>query len=94
MGFYLLRLLGLSVTLSLGASCATAQPRYDYASEPDPRKSEYVLGPSDMLKIAIWHNPDLSADATVRPDGAYEVALTPTVENQVFWFITLRRRDY
>ena len=45
LGFYLL---GLSVAMSLGASCATVQPRYDYASEPDPRKSEYVLGPSDM----------------------------------------------
>jgi polysaccharide export outer membrane protein len=75
LGTYLLGLWGLSVAMSLGASCATVQPRYDYASEPDPRKSEYVLGPSDMLKIAIWHNPDLSADATVRPDGAISLPL-------------------
>ena len=34
------------------------------------------------------------ADVTARADGAFEVALTPTVENQVFWFFTLRRRDY
>lgn len=34
------------------------------------------------------------ADVTALPSGAFEVALTPTVENQVFWFFTLRRRDY
>jgi polysaccharide export outer membrane protein len=28
-----------------------------------------VLGPSDVLRISVWHNPDLSADAIVRPDG-------------------------
>lgn len=34
------------------------------------------------------------ADVVRRPDGAFEVALTPTVDNQVFWFFSLRRRDY
>jgi hypothetical protein len=29
-----------------------------------------------------------------RPDGIFELALTPTVENQVFYFFSLRRRDY
>ena len=28
-----------------------------------------MLGPSDILRISVWHNPDLSADAIVRPDG-------------------------
>ena len=27
-------------------------------------------------------------------EGVFEVALTPTVENQVFYFFSLRRRDY
>jgi polysaccharide export outer membrane protein len=77
LGVNFLGLLGLSVAMSLGSNCAcaTTHSNYDYSSEPDPRKSEYVLGPSDMLKIAIWHNPDLSADATVRPDGAISLPL-------------------
>ena len=45
--------------------CGTTHPPYNYASEPDPRKSEYVLGSSDIVKITVWRNPDLSTDATV-----------------------------
>ena len=33
-------------------------------------------------------------DVSRRGEGIFEVALTPTVENQVFYFFTLRRRDY
>jgi polysaccharide export outer membrane protein len=57
------------------AGCATAGPPYDYASEPDPRKAEYVLGPSDVLRITVWRNPDLSGDTTVRPDGTITMPL-------------------
>jgi len=55
--------------------CATVQPPYDYSSEPDPRKHDYVLGPSDVLRISVWHNPDLSADPVVRPDGTITLPL-------------------
>jgi len=62
--------------LGLCVGCATTHgPPFDYASEADPRKQEFVLGPSDVLRIGIWHNPDLSADATVRPDGAISLPL-------------------
>jgi len=72
------RALGLGLALLqllLIAACGTTQPAFNYASEPDPRKQEYVLGPSDVLRIAIWHNADLSADATVRPDGTISLPL-------------------
>jgi polysaccharide export outer membrane protein len=65
----------LTLVLALGSACATVQPHYDYASEPDPSKSEYVLGPSDVLRVSVWHSPDLSGDATVRPDGTISVPL-------------------
>ena|SRR5581483_8808086 len=69
----------VALYLYLGAAClpacATTGPPYDYASEPDPRKEEYVLGPSDVLRITIWRNPDLSGDATIRPDGTVSLAL-------------------
>jgi polysaccharide export outer membrane protein len=58
----------------LGA-CATVHPPYDYASEPDPRKGEYVLGASDTLRVTVWRNPDLSAEAVVRPDGTISLPL-------------------
>jgi polysaccharide export outer membrane protein len=59
----------------LFAGCATTQPAFNYAAEPDPRKQEYVLGPSDVLKINVWRNADLSGDATVRPDGTISMPL-------------------
>jgi polysaccharide export outer membrane protein len=68
-------MLGLILALAAGVGCATAGPPYDYKTEPDPRKQEYVLGPSDVLKISVWRNPDLSGEAIVRPDGTISLAL-------------------
>lgn len=59
------------------ASCATAATvhNYDYSKEPDPRRTEYVIGVADQLSILIWKNPDLSREVTVRPDGTITLAL-------------------
>ena len=72
-GFRLL----LPVALLAGglAACATVHPYYDYASEPDPRKLEFIVGPADVLKINVWKNSELSADAIVRPDGTISLPL-------------------
>jgi polysaccharide export outer membrane protein len=59
-------------TLTLG--CA-ATSTYDYRREPDPRTSEYVIGPYDELSIVVWKNQELSADVTVRPDGIVTLPL-------------------
>jgi polysaccharide biosynthesis/export protein len=72
--------IGLASALAGGVmpgvtGCATVHPPYDYASEPDPRKHDFVLGPSDVLRISVWHNPDLSADPIVRPDGTITMPL-------------------
>src|SRR5882757_8119055 len=72
----LLRLLLPAVVLGwLAPACATQHAPYNYAAEPDPRKKEYVLGPSDVLHVNVWRNPELSGDATVRPDGTISVPL-------------------
>jgi polysaccharide export outer membrane protein len=55
--------------------CATSQPRFDYTKEPDPRQSEYVVGPADVLRINVWKTADLSVEATVRPDGTITLPL-------------------
>jgi polysaccharide export outer membrane protein len=57
------------------AGCPTPQPYFNYAAEPDPRKEGFLLGPSDVLKINVWHNPDLSVDSVVRPDGTITMPL-------------------
>jgi polysaccharide export outer membrane protein len=50
-------------------------PTYDYAHEPDPRKSEFVIGASDSVRIQVWKNPELSTEGTVRPDGTVTMPL-------------------
>jgi polysaccharide export outer membrane protein len=63
-------ILALWSGLAVWQGCSASQgPPVNYAAEPDPRKHGFVLGPSDVLRITVWHNPDLSADAIVRPDG-------------------------
>ena len=57
------------------AACGGAVINYDYSKEPDPRKSEYVIGLSDRLAIKVWKNPDLSTDVIVRPDGIITLPL-------------------
>ena len=61
--------------MAAGLACTTPRPFYDYASEPDPRKQPFVLGPSDVLRVNVRNNPDLTGDAIVRPDGNISMAL-------------------
>jgi polysaccharide export outer membrane protein len=59
----------------LSACGAGGGVRYDYLKEPDPRRSEYVIGVSDALTIHVWNNPEVSRDVTVRPDGTITLPL-------------------
>jgi len=55
---------------------APAPPK-DAASTPaqlDPL-SGYRVGPEDELTIAVWHEPELSQNVTVRPDGMITLPL-------------------
>jgi polysaccharide biosynthesis/export protein len=60
---------------SILAACSHSIPDYDYSKEPDPRKSEYIIGVSDGLDINVWKNPELSTRVTVRPDGTVTMPL-------------------
>ncbi len=48
---------------------------YDYGKEWDPRKHEYIIGVSDVVRITVYHTPDLSGEGTVRPDGVITMPL-------------------
>jgi polysaccharide export outer membrane protein len=41
---------------------------------------EYVIGPSDLLRITVWKNGELSNDVPVRPDGKISVPLIDDVQ--------------
>lgn len=65
LGFELV-FLGLFALAGCGGPGAGA--RYPTAAD-DPRLQPYVIGPSDVVDISVWNNPDLSTKAVVRPDG-------------------------
>src|SRR5438874_9813418 len=67
------RILFLCAAAFYGVGCGA--PAYDYSQEPDPRKTEFVIGASDGVRITVWKNPELSTDATVRPDGTITMPL-------------------
>ena len=63
----------LALPASLG--CGANLPDYDYSQEPDPRTREFVLGISDGIRIHVWDNPEMSTEASVRPDGTVTMPL-------------------
>ena len=58
----------------LAISPATAQ-----LAAPPADTSKYIIGPGDNLQISVWHNPELSTNAPVRPDGRISTPLVTDV---------------
>jgi len=75
----LLASLVLLLPLASSLGCAS-HATYDYKKEPDPRTSEYQVGPLDQLKVVVWKNQELSADVVVRPDGVVTLPLIGDVK--------------
>ena len=66
----------LVIAAAVAASaCGPSLPDYDYSKEPNPRRSEFVIGISDELMITVWKNQQLTTAATVRPDGTITMPL-------------------
>ena len=40
-----------------------------FASEPVNAEPSYLLGPEDVLKVAVWKDEQLTQEMVVRPDG-------------------------
>ena len=69
----------------LMAACALPVWSQTKATEPDAAKSAtsdpaYVIGPEDMLNVAVWKEPDFSSTVPVRPDGKISLPLLGDVE--------------
>ena len=52
---------------------------YAEAARDDPRGRPYVIGVSDVVRVTVWKDPNLSADVTVRPDGTVTLPLVGEV---------------
>jgi polysaccharide biosynthesis/export protein len=54
------------------------------AAGPPPQPADvdagYVIGPEDVLEIAVWGNPDVTRTVPVRPDGRISLPLLDDVQ--------------
>ena len=69
------------------AQDAPAQPAANSASDKTTNAAsnrqagpEYVIGPEDVLHIAVWKEADLTATLPVRPDGKISLPLLDDVQ--------------
>jgi polysaccharide biosynthesis/export protein len=83
--FVLAMLLGYSL-VTLGQSKSTdAAPKPASEDQTAPVKpatadASYVIGPEDVIHIAVWKEPDFSSTVPVRPDGKVSLALLGDVQ--------------
>jgi polysaccharide export outer membrane protein len=72
-----------SMALAQDAAPAAGSPTPDAttsASSANPTGPEYVIGPDDVLHIAVWKEGDLTATLPVRPDGKISLPLLNDVQ--------------
>jgi polysaccharide export outer membrane protein len=68
-----------SVSDSAASSGASSGKLSSVASQGQSG-SEYVIGPEDVLHIAVWKESDLTATLPVRPDGKISLPLLNDVQ--------------
>ena len=71
-----------AVIVLVALACGPSLPKYDYTKEPDPRRQEYVIGPSDVLDVNVWNNANISRSSLhVRPDGTITLPLLGDIQS-------------
>lgn len=72
------------LTIQLAGCGSADMPTMDILAPVDIAQisllEEYKIGVSDSLQISVWHNPDLSTQAVVLPDGNISVPLVGDVK--------------
>ena len=70
---------GLTLMIALPAPVFAQTPEV-VAPESAPPKYEYVIGPADVLEIAVWQNTLISRTIPVRPDGKISIPVLNDVQ--------------
>jgi polysaccharide export outer membrane protein len=71
---------GLALLAAAGCVGRTPEPPPPESGPVSQGGGDYVIGPADVLRIQVWKNPELSAEAPVRPDGRVSVPLLDDVQ--------------
>jgi len=64
----------------LGATLAASLVSAQSGTVSPPSKTEYLMGPEDVIQVWVWKEPDLSTTAMVRPDGKIALPLIGEIE--------------
>jgi polysaccharide export outer membrane protein len=74
--------LALISGLALAQNVASAQPSDSPKSDTNAILAgpDYVIGPEDVLHVAVWKEADLTATLPVRPDGKISLPLLNDVQ--------------
>jgi polysaccharide biosynthesis/export protein len=72
--------LAAALALSCGARHHGDDPAvFADAARADPRTRPFVIGVSDVVRVTVWKDPNLSAEASVLPDGTITLPLVGAV---------------
>jgi polysaccharide biosynthesis/export protein len=94
--------LGLYPDSGIGtAAQQTVSPGTQVAGSPTRSPAaEYVIGPSDVLAVTVWKEPDISRTLPVRPDGKISLPLVGELQasgltaSKLQDVITQKLKDY
>ena len=74
-----IRTTGLAALMAIPVPALAQAPEGAAPADP-PAKYEYVIGPADLLEIAVWQNDLLSRTVPVRPDGRISLPVIDDVQ--------------
>lgn len=75
-------LLAVAILIGCAGTPASSQDKIRRALDQNSERAAdpYVLGPTDVVSVSVWRNPDLSLSVPVRPDGKISMPLVGDVE--------------
>src|SRR5881296_3678033 len=68
------------ITLALVLAMAAATPCRAAQAPASQAGADYVIGPDDVLDIAVWNNAAITRTVPVRPDGKISLPLINDVQ--------------
>ena len=87
--------------LLVGVSACAHKPSPEIIEEANSAQKDFLLGPEDVLEIAVWRNQDLTQkEEIIRPDGKIsmpligEVIASGRTANQLAAHITERLKEF
>jgi polysaccharide export outer membrane protein len=85
-------LVTLLLTLAVGVTYAQVKPAASPSSSvvQTPDTGDYVIGPEDVLDIAVWDNAQMSRTVPVRPDGKISLPLLNDIQAEGLTAMQLR----